>query len=89
MGQGNGSSVLLQLEGEFQKILSPYVDADGFFQDVDVHGRIYTDSEFGSLQLSEDNKSLYYIAEKKKEKNVPFLSQAPLNTEAQIGGEYK
>ena len=89
MGQGNGVSVLLQLEGEFQKILSPYVDADGCFQDVDVHGRIYTDSEFGSLQLSEDNKSLYYIAEKKKEKNVPFLSQAPLNTEAQIGGEYK
>ena len=59
------------------------------FQEVDVHGRIYTDSEFGSLQLSENKKSLYYIAEKKKEKNVPFLSQAPLNADAQIGGEYK
>ena len=59
------------------------------FQEVDVHGRIYTDSEFGSLQLSEDKKSLYYIAEKKKEKNVPFLSQAPFNADAQIGGEYK
>ena len=58
-------------------------------QEVDVHGKIYTDSEFGSLQLSEDKKSLYYIAEKKKEKNVPFLSQAPLSADAQIGGEYK
>ena len=58
-------------------------------QEVDVHGKIYTDSEFGSLQLSEDKKSLYYIAEKKKEKNVPFLSQAPFNADAQIGGEYK
>ena len=54
-----------------------------------MHGRIYTDSEFGSLHLSDDNKSLYYIAEKKKEKNVPFLSQTPFNAEAQMGGEYK
>ena len=92
MGQGDGTCVLLQLKGEFHQIhhsLGADADTDGCFQDVDVHGRIYTDSEFGSLQLSEDNTSLYYIAEKKKEKNVPFLSQAPLNTEAQIGGEYK
>ena len=68
------------------------MDSNNFglrFQEVDVHGRIYTDSEFGSLRLSEDKKRLYYIAERKKEKNVPFLSQAPLNAEAQMGGEYK
>ena len=46
-------------------------------KDVDVHGRIYTDSEFGSLQLSTDKKSLYYVAEKKKVKYTPFLSQKP------------
>ena len=58
-------------------------------KEVDLHGKIYTDGEFGSLQLSEDRKTLFYIAEEKKEKNVPYLSQAPFKEDAKMGGEYK
>ena len=58
-------------------------------KDVDKHGKIYTDGEFGSLQLSADNKTLYYIAEKKKEKMTAFLSQSDWKEEAKVGGEYK
>jgi len=60
-------------------------------KEVGVHERIYTDSEFGSLQLSEDKRSLYYIAERKKDKNVPFLSQAPSpeDDKSSLGCEYK
>jgi len=58
-------------------------------KDVDVHGKIYTDSEFGSLQLSTDKKSLYYVAEKKKVKYTPFLSQKPHGDDMVFGGEYK
>ena len=58
-------------------------------KDVDKHSKIYTDAEFGSLQLSTDKKSLFYIAEEKKEKNVPFLSQGPLKEDAIMGGEYQ
>ena len=58
-------------------------------KEVDQHGKIYTDGEFGSLQLSEDKKTLYYIAEEKKEKNVPYLSQAPFKEDTKMGGEYK
>ena len=58
-------------------------------KEVDQHGKIYTDGEFGSLQLSEDKKTLFYIAEEKKEKNVPYLSQAPFKEDTKMGGEYK
>jgi acylaminoacyl-peptidase len=56
-------------------------------KDVDVHGKIYTDSEFGSLELSEDRHSLLYIAEKKKEKNVSYLFQGEVGSNAKIGCE--
>ena len=58
-------------------------------KEVDLHGKIYTDGEFGSLQLSEDQKTLFYIAEEKREKNVPYLSQAPFKEDTKMGGEYK
>ena len=58
-------------------------------KEVDKHGKIYTDSEFGSLQLSDDKKHLYYIAEEKQEKQLPFLSQTTFKEDAKIGGEYK
>ena len=58
-------------------------------KEVDKHGKIYTDTEFGSLILTEDKKHLYYIAEEKQEKNVAFMSQAPLKEDAKMGGEYK
>ena len=44
-------------------------------KEFDVHGKIYTDSEFGALELSEDRKTLMYIAEKKMPKNKSFLFQ--------------
>ena len=37
-------------------------------KDVDVHGKIYTDTEFGSLELSKDKTKLLYVAERKKER---------------------
>ena len=38
-------------------------------KDVDAHGLVYTDGEFGSLHLEPDQPStLLYIAEKKKPK---------------------
>merc|ERR550534_3254506 len=60
-------------------------------KEVGAHERIYTDTEFGSLQLSEDKRSLYYITEKKKDKNVPFLSQTPSTDDdkTSLGCEYK
>eukprot|EP00092_Neocalanus_flemingeri_P040427 GFUD01044028.1.p1 GENE.GFUD01044028.1~~GFUD01044028.1.p1 ORF type:complete len:711 (-),score=264.14 GFUD01044028.1:62-2194(-) len=56
-------------------------------KEVDKHGKIYTDSEFGALELSEDKKSLIYIAEKKKEKNFPFLNQGEIGEGVKVGGE--
>jgi len=56
-------------------------------KDVDKHGKIYTDNEFGSLELSEDKTSLLYIAEKKKEKNVSYLFQGEVGENAKVGRE--
>jgi len=56
-------------------------------KEVDIHGKIYTDSEFGSLELSENCKSLMYIAEKKKEKNITFLSQGEMKDNIKVGTE--
>merc|ERR1719474_496398 len=56
-------------------------------KDVDKHGKIYTDGEFGALEISEDGKNLLYIAEKKKEKNVTFLFQGEVSESAKIGSE--
>ena len=53
-------------------------------KDVDKHGKIYTDSEFGALEISEDGKNLLYIAEKKKEKNVTFLFQGEVSESAKV-----
>ena len=53
-------------------------------KDVDKHGKIYTDNEFGFLELSEDKTSLLYIAEKKKEKNVSYLFQGEVGENAKV-----
>ena len=53
-------------------------------KEVDVHGKIYTDAEFGALELSDDRKSLMYIAEKKKEKNVAFLFQGEVGDTTKV-----
>jgi len=56
-------------------------------KDVDVHGKIYTDTEFGSLELSEDKTKLLYVAERKKEKNVPYLFQGEVGDNVKVGCE--
>ena len=72
-------------------------------QEVDVHGKIYTDGEFGSLKLSDDLgrwaklsfklwrdkiiiDSLLYVAEKKRPKTFPFLSQGEVADSAEVRG---
>jgi len=57
-------------------------------KEVDVHGKIYTDGEFGCLKLSDDLGSLLYVAEKKRPKTFPFLSQGEVPDSAQVGTEY-
>jgi len=56
-------------------------------KDVDVHGKIYTDTEFGSLELSEDKTKLLYVAERKKEKNFSYLFQGEVGENAKVGCE--
>ena len=56
-------------------------------KEADLHGKIYTDGEFGSLRLSTDLASLLYVAEVKKTKNVSFLSQGEVPAGAMVGQE--
>ena len=53
-------------------------------KDVDKHGKIYTDGEFGALEISDDGKNVLYIAEKKKDKNVTFLFQGEVSETAKV-----
>lgn len=49
---------------------------------IDVHGDIYTDTEFGAFNWSPDKTRLVYIAEKKLPKSEPFYKQASLDAKA-------
>jgi len=49
-----------------------------------VHRKIYTDGEFGCLKLSDNLGSLLYVAEKKRPKTFPFLSQGEVPESAQV-----
>ncbi|XP_060834032.1 acylamino-acid-releasing enzyme-like isoform X2 [Rhopalosiphum padi] len=42
---------------------------------LDVHGKIYADGEFGTLEWSPDETKIVYIAEKKVPKSEPFYKQ--------------
>ncbi|XP_060833609.1 acylamino-acid-releasing enzyme-like isoform X2 [Rhopalosiphum padi] len=42
---------------------------------LDVHGKIYADAEFGTLEWSPDETKIVYIAEKKVPKSEPFYKQ--------------
>ena len=53
-------------------------------KDVDKHGKIYTDGEFGALEISHDGKKVLYIAEKKKDKSVTFLFQGEVSETAKV-----
>ncbi|XP_017884457.1 acylamino-acid-releasing enzyme-like [Ceratina calcarata] len=45
---------------------------------LDVHGDVYADAEFASLEWSPDKTKLLYIAEKKLPKSEPFYKQKPI-----------
>lgn len=65
---------------------------------LDVHGDVYTDTEFASLEWSPDKTKLLYIAEKKLPKSEPFYKQKPIKNdkdnekkdedETTVGNEY-
>ncbi|XP_076752190.1 acylamino-acid-releasing enzyme isoform X2 [Xylocopa sonorina] len=60
---------------------------------LDVHGDVYTDSEFASFEWSPDKTKVLYVAEKKFPKSEPFYKQKPLNKkkeedEVTVGNEY-
>ena len=57
-------------------------------KDIDAHGKVYSDSEFGSLSVSGDGSKLVYIAEKKKAKTVPFLHQGEVGEGVEQGTQY-
>ncbi|XP_022834556.1 acylamino-acid-releasing enzyme-like [Spodoptera litura] len=42
---------------------------------LDIHGDVYADSEFGSLDWSPDETSLVYVAEKKLPKFEPYIKR--------------
>ncbi|KAK2575468.1 hypothetical protein KPH14_011199 [Odynerus spinipes] len=46
---------------------------------LDVHGDVYTDSEFGTFEWSPDKTKLLYIAEKKLPKSEAFYKQKSLD----------
>ncbi|KAK6625137.1 hypothetical protein RUM43_005428 [Polyplax serrata] len=60
----------------------------------DVHGDIYTDGEFGSLEWSQNEEKVIYIAEKKAKKTEPFYKQKSAdaskdqNKDILLGDEY-
>ncbi|XP_050593009.1 acylamino-acid-releasing enzyme-like isoform X1 [Bombus affinis] len=64
---------------------------------LDVHGDVYTDSEFSSFQWSPDKTKVLYIAEKKQPESEPFYKQKRINkedknkkdeNEVTVGNEY-
>lgn len=50
----------------------------------DVHGDIYADGEFGSLEFSPDEKKIAYVAEKKLVKSEPYYKQKSLEAKNKI-----
>ncbi|XP_030022187.1 acylamino-acid-releasing enzyme isoform X2 [Manduca sexta] len=42
---------------------------------LDVHGDVYADSEFGSLDWSQDESAIVYVAEKKLAKSEPYIKR--------------
>lgn len=59
---------------------------------LDVHGKIYSDAEFGSLKWSPDETKILYVAEKKPLQTGPFYSRKSKpkdqNDKITVGEEY-
>ncbi|CAK1546948.1 unnamed protein product [Leptosia nina] len=56
---------------------------------LDVHGDVYADGEFGSLDWSADEKSLIYIAEQKPKKSEPYIKRKLVDKENNGDGDKK
>lgn len=54
---------------------------------LDVHGDVYTDTEFGSFQWSPDATKLLYIAEKKLPKSEAFYKQKSQDKKSEDKGK--
>ncbi|XP_038211938.1 acylamino-acid-releasing enzyme-like isoform X2 [Zerene cesonia] len=52
---------------------------------LDVHGDVYADGEFGSLDWSPDEKSLIYIAEQKPKKSEPYIKRKAADSDKNEG----
>ena len=48
--------------------------------DLDLHGIVYYDQEFGGLVMNPSGSKVAYIAEIKKEKNTPFFPASKVCT---------
>jgi len=57
-------------------------------KDIDAHGKIYTDGDFGSLEFSPDSSKLLYVAEKKVAKTLPFLHQGVVAEGTTLGHQF-
>ncbi|XP_026725351.1 acylamino-acid-releasing enzyme-like isoform X1 [Trichoplusia ni] len=44
---------------------------------LDMHGDVYADSEFGSLDWNQDETAVVYVAEKKPSKSEPYIKRKP------------
>jgi len=85
-------TVTKEEKGESEQIIQiwhkDYLRDSFNLKDIDAHGKVYFDSEFGSLQLSEDSTKLIYIAEKKLAKKLPFLNQGQVAEGVEVGTQY-
>ncbi|CAG4979376.1 unnamed protein product [Colias eurytheme] len=52
---------------------------------LDVHGDVYDDGEFGSLDWSPDEKSLIYIAEQKPKKSEAYIKRKAVDSDKNEG----
>ncbi|XP_073944999.1 acylamino-acid-releasing enzyme-like isoform X1 [Choristoneura fumiferana] len=53
---------------------------------LDIHGDVYADSEFGSLDWSHDESAVVYIAERKLKKSEPYIKRCKPEDATKSGG---
>ncbi|VVC99151.1 unnamed protein product [Leptidea sinapis] len=70
-GKDNSKKFFLEIWSK--KCLSHSIDLLA----LEIHGDVYTDAEFGTLEWSSDEKYLIYIAEEKPKKSEPFIKRKP------------
>ncbi|XP_063533880.1 acylamino-acid-releasing enzyme-like isoform X2 [Cydia strobilella] len=53
---------------------------------LDIHGDVYADSEFGSLDWSQDETAVVYVAERKLKKSEPYIKRSKAEDASKSGG---